>query len=103
VLAAFFARRNRLVWAAWAVVGITAAATLFYYNNGWVQHNAQRFTLDFWPVLLIPLALGLKEQFSAGQGRLWQGLIIYAVLLNTIALLLLEPLNWLFKLWPTWF
>lgn len=103
VLAAFFARRNRLVWAAWAAVGITAAATLFYYNNGWVQHNAQRFTLDFWPVLLIPLALGLKEQFSAGQGRLWQGLIIYAVLLNTIALLLLEPLNWLFKLWPTWF
>lgn len=103
VLAAFFAHRDRLVWAAWATVTITAFATLFYYNNGWVQHNAQRFTLDFWPVLLLPLALGLKAQFAAGQARLWQGLIIYAVLLNVLALLLLDPLNELLRAWPTWF
>ena len=103
VLAAFFARRDRLVWSAWATVGITVVATLFYYNNGWVQHNAQRFTLDFWPVLLVPLALGLKQQFAAGQGRLWQGLIGYAVLLNVIALVLIDPLNELFRAWPTWF
>ena len=102
VLAALFARRTGLVWAAWAVVGITAFVTLFYYNNGWVQANAQRFTLDFWPVLLIPLALGIKEQFAAGQGRLWQGLIVYAVLLNVIALLL-EPLNLLIQRWLSWY
>jgi hypothetical protein len=103
VLAAFFARRARLVWAAWVVVALTAFVTLFYYNNGWVQVNAQRFTLDFWPVLLIPLALGLKAQFAAGQGRLWQGLIIYAVALNVLALVLLEPLNELLRAWPSWF
>ncbi len=103
VLAAFFARRDRLVWAAWAVVALTAFVTLFYYNNGWVQFNAQRFTLDFWPVLLIPLALGLKAQFAAGQARLWQWLIGYAVALNVLALVLLEPLNELLRAWPTWF
>lgn len=103
VLAAFFARRDRLVWTAWIVVTVTILATLFYYNNGWVQLNGQRFTLDFWPVLLVPLALGLKRQFAAGQGRLWQGLIIYAVVLNAIALALLDPLNELFRAWPTWF
>ena len=103
VLAAFFARRDRLVWAAWAVVALTAFVTLFYYNNGWVQFNAQRFTLDFWPVLLIPLALGLKAQFAVGQARLWQWLIGYAVALNVLALILLEPLNELLRAWPTWF
>ena len=103
VLAAFFARRDRLVWAAWAVVALTAFVTLFYYNNGWVQFNAQRFTLDFWPVLLIPLALGLKAQFAAGQARLWQWLIGYAVALNVLATVLLEPLNELLRAWPTWF
>ena len=103
VLAAFFARRDRLVASAWASVGIIAVATLFYYNNGWVQLNGQRFTLDFWPVLLVPLALGLKRQFAAGQGRLWQGLIVYAVLLNAIALILMDPINDLFRAWPTWF
>ena len=65
VRAAFCARRDRLVWAAWAVVALTAFVTLFYYNNGWVQFNAQRFTLDFWPVLLIPLILRqLPESMS---------------------------------------
>ncbi|MBP7964456.1 MAG: hypothetical protein KBG20_19190 [Caldilineaceae bacterium] len=103
VLAAFFARRDRLVWTAWTVVALTLLATLFYYNNGWVQLNGQRFTLDFWPVLLVPLALGLKRQFAAGQGRLWQGLIVYAVLLNAIALALMDPINDLFRAWPTWF
>lgn len=93
VVAAFFAVRDRRVWAAWVSVFLMAFATLFYYNNGWMQVNGQRFTLDFWPLLLIPLALGLHRQFAAGQSRLWQGVILYAVFLNVIALLLLQPLN----------
>ena len=51
----------------------------------------------------IPLALGLKAQFAAGQARLWQWLIGYAVALNVLALVLLEPLNELLRAWPTWF
>jgi hypothetical protein len=93
VVAAFFAVRDRRVWAAWVSVLLMAFATLFYYNNGWMQVNGQRFTLDFWPLLLMPLALGLQRQFAAGQSRLWQGVILYAVLLNVLALVLLEPLN----------
>ena len=103
VLAALFARRDRIVRMAWATVGVTAFVMLFYYNNGWAQVNAQRFTLDFRPVLLVPLALGVKAQFEAGQGRLWRGLIAYAIVLNAIALVLLEPLDALFRLWLTWF
>ncbi len=103
VLAAFFAKGDRLVRVSWLVVAMTLLTTLFYYNNGWVQLNGQRFTLDFWPVLLVPLALGLKRQFAAGQERLWQGLIVYAVILNAIALILIDPLNELFRAWPTWF
>ena len=97
VVAAFFAVRDRRVWAAWAGVLLMTFATLFYYNNGWMQVNAQRFTLDFWPLLLIPLAVGLRQQFAAGQTRLWQGVILYAVLLNVIALVLLQPLNSLLR------
>lgn len=93
VVVAFFALRDRRVWAAWISVFLMAFATLFYYNNGWMQVNGQRFTLDFWPLLLIPLALGLQRQFAGGQSRLWQGMIVYAVLLNILALVLLGPLN----------
>jgi hypothetical protein len=99
VLAAFFAPRSRLTGAAWIAIAGMIGVTLFYYNDGWVQHNAQRFTLDFWPLLLVVIALGLKEQARQGQVRLWQGFIIYAVSLNLFALLLIDPLNRLLPLW----
>jgi len=103
VIAALLAARERRIWAAWASILAMAGATIFYYNNGWVQINAQRFTLDFWPLLLIPLVLGLRRQFAAGQARLWQGMIVYAVCLNLFALLLIDPLNRLFLVWQAWF
>ncbi len=80
---AFLARGPRLLLAgAWASVTLTLAHLLCYYNNGFVQYNAQRFTLDFMPVLIVLVALGAKRCGAP----LVKGLVAYAVVLNAIAL-----------------
>ena len=58
VFLAFWARGPRLLLAAaWTSVAFTLVHLLFYYNNGFVQFNAQRFTLDFMPILILLVAL----------------------------------------------
>lgn len=56
--------------------------TLFYYNNGYQQINCQRFTLDFIPLLVVPVALGLR----CTAEPLWRSLILWSVLLNAVML-----------------
>jgi hypothetical protein len=98
VLVAFYARRSdRFVQSMWAVIGLVVAATAFYYNNGWVQFNTQRFLLDLWPLLILLVALGLHHQREHSQ--LWKWLIGYAILLNAFALYLIGPLNALLNQW----
>ncbi len=105
VLAILFAERSprRTWWTLWTGAAVMAVIGLLYYNNGWRQINGQRFALDYWPLLLLPLASGLQRQFRAGQGRLWKALIGYAVALNVLALLLAGPLGWLLDAWPDLF
>jgi hypothetical protein len=74
---------------AWMAIGLTLLHMLFYYNNGYIQFNAQRFTLDFMPVLILLVALGLKNS-SADLQAFIKGLIIYAVALNSFVLLLMH-------------
>ncbi len=84
VFLAFWARGPRLLLAAaWASVAFTLAHLLLYYNNGFVQFNAQRFTLDFMPILILLVALGVRRSNPA----LVKGLIVYAVSLNIITLI----------------
>jgi 4-amino-4-deoxy-L-arabinose transferase-like glycosyltransferase len=86
LMAAFFAKwERRLIWAAWLTVALTTVYLLFWHNNGWVQFNTQRYTLDFMPVLLVLVALGTKQ----AEGRWWQYAIIYAIALNILALVLI--------------
>jgi hypothetical protein len=56
--------------------------TLMYQNNGWVQYNTQRFSLDFLPILML-LAIEGGKSFPTGWTK---ALIIYSVLLNMITL-----------------
>jgi hypothetical protein len=56
--------------------------TLMYQNNGWVQYNTQRFSLDFLPILML-LAIEGGKSFPT---RWTKALIIYSVLLNMITL-----------------
>lgn len=85
IFSAFMARGNRpLLIAAWASIALIIVPQLFYYNNGWMQYNAQRFTLDFWPVLFVLIALGAQH----APRRLWRAAILFAIALNVV--------NWAF-------
>jgi hypothetical protein len=86
VVLAWRARGPRwILLGTWAAVGLAALHMLCYYNNGWVQVNTQRFTLDFLPVLFLLLGLAVPYVDS----RILRGLILYAVGLNTLAVLIL--------------
>ncbi len=100
VFAGFKQPRLRACWAATALM---ACAHLLYYNNGWLQHNAQRFTLDFLPLLLVPLSLGLARQEGRAAARPWKWLIAYAVALNMLVLALMEPINAFLAFWADTF
>jgi len=52
--------------------------TCLYYNNGWVQINAQRFSLDYLPLLIVLTALGMHEV----SAKFWKPAIIFAVAMN---------------------
>ncbi len=87
VFFAFWAKWTKpLLWAAWTTIGLTLVAILFYFNNGSQQLNTQRFTLDFIPVLILLVALGVKHL----PERFWKGAIIYAFTLNAIALFYIQ-------------
>ncbi len=76
---------KRLLIAMWASIVFVALGGLLYYNNGWVQYNAQRFAVDFFPALMILVALGVKhvpEQY-------WKPLVVYAVFMNAVAMLVI--------------
>ncbi len=62
VFFAFKARgRSILLWGAWISVSLCLLHMLFYFSNGWVQENGIRYALDFFPVLIVLVALGMKN------------------------------------------
>jgi len=56
--------------------------TLLYYNNGYVQANTQRFSLDFLPIIIILVALSIKSI----PENLWKASVVYSIILNVLAL-----------------
>lgn len=84
VIAAFRAKGERLfVWGAWVSVLVTLIIALFYHNNGYIQYNTQRFSLDFLPVLILLVALGFNNS-SDDLRAYWKGMIVYSILLNAL-------------------
>lgn len=65
----------------WMTIGLIFIGLLFYHNNGMEQVNASRFTLDFYPLLMVLIALGAKY----APKWLFRSMVIYAILLNVIA------------------
>jgi hypothetical protein len=89
LLLAFRARWNRWVLvAAWVGTVAILAPTMLYYNNGWWQINAQRFSMDFVPVLILLTALGAKR----GLGPYWKGAILWSLFLNALAWMIIPAL-----------
>jgi hypothetical protein len=90
VFAAFWAVWKRpLVAAAWISIILTQGHLMVYYSNGWAQINAQRYTLDFLPIAVLLIALGLNRL----PDRVWKAAITYSIVLNFLALVLL-PRSW---------
>lgn len=87
---ALWAKWNRgLSITAWISILACLVHQLMYYNNGWVQYNTQRFSMDFFPLLIILVALGIKHI----PPRIWKPLILYSVALNAFTLLLLPAVR----------
>ena len=91
VFFAFRAREKPLfLLGAAASIAIALIHQLFYYNNGFLQYNAQRFALDVLPIVMVLLALGARRISDA-----WlKAAIAYAVVLNILALFLVPGLKW---------
>jgi hypothetical protein len=84
LVAAFWARWKRpLVLAAWLSIAATVGTLLVYFNNGFVQANFQRYTLDAMPVLMVLVAIGVQRRSLS----LWRALVVYAIGLNVVTLL----------------
>jgi hypothetical protein len=85
VFSALGARWTRgLLWGAWTSIALTTVHMLLYNSNGMIQSNANRYTLDFLPILIILVALGS----SRVPFVIWKGTIAYSVALNAVALFL---------------
>jgi hypothetical protein len=86
IIYAIWARwKKSLLITAWISILIVLIGTLSYYNNGWVQYNVQRFSMDFLPVLIILIALGIQH----GKKPFWKALILFSVILNAITMLII--------------
>jgi hypothetical protein len=85
VLLAFFAPMRRELVVGFFTAAVIAGIALFYHSNGYSQYNAQRYTLDWLPVIFMALALGPAREHS-GAFRL---LVIYGLGLNVATMLLL--------------
>jgi hypothetical protein len=86
----FFAFRARwtksLVWAAWLSMSLCVLHALFYFGNGWVQENGIRYALDFFPILIILVALGIKNI----DEKISKAAIVYSIALNLLAFSLIS-------------
>ena len=81
--------RDRTVRLLWLCVGLTAAALLPYFYQGWVQFG-YRYVLDALPYGIILVAVGL-------QGRSWPAVlftVVVSTLLNALGVYWGEKLGW---------
>ena len=69
---------------AWLTILVILIGQLFYHNNGYEQVNTSRFTLDFLPLLIVLMSLGMTKI----PMWLMKGMISYAVALNVISFII---------------
>jgi len=67
----------------WLTILFILMGVLLYHNNGWMQVNAQRFSLDFLPALMVLVALGSKEM----PYWLLRAFVIFSIGLNCFSFL----------------
>jgi hypothetical protein len=76
--------KRSLVLTAWLSIGLMLLFQLSLYTNGRIQVNTQRYMLDYLPILILLVALAGKRI----RPGILEGLTLYAIGLNLIALFL---------------
>ncbi len=90
ILISLFADIKKItVKAGWISIIMILLVSLLYYNNGWFQVNCQRFSLDFLPISMWLVGLGLKEN----NFKIFKYFVIYSVFLNIISLVIVPIIN----------
>ncbi|MFD0986993.1 hypothetical protein [Methyloligella solikamskensis] len=64
LLFAFLARWTRAFWIGLITCAFILGVTLFYHSNGFSQYSTQRYALDWLPIMLVFVALGLKREYA---------------------------------------
>src|SRR5450759_3946747 len=78
--------RDRRVAGGLLATLVIAVVNLMHFSQGWVQFG-YRFSLDFAPFVLIPVALG-TERLLAGRGRgaaAWGGVLVGGLIVASVA------------------
>ena len=77
--------RDRRVAGGLLATLVIAVVNLMHFSQGWVQFG-YRFSLDFAPFLLLPVALG-TERLLAGRGRgaAWGGVLVAGLIVASVA------------------
>ncbi len=81
--------KPHLLAAAWLSIVACALPILLYCSNGAVQFGGQRYTLDFFPILMLLVALGARR----APACVYRTTIAYAVVLNILSLVVLPRLG----------
>ena len=89
VLLALFVPLDRETIIGGFCAALILGITLFYHGNGFSQYNAQRFVLDWAPVLFFVLGLSVSKALRPALAVL----VIYAMGLNVVAMALLATLH----------
>lgn len=70
LLLALLAKWDRGFWFGLGIVAVILGMTLFYHSNGFSQYSAQRYALDWLPVLLLLLTRALAPAHTGLLGVL---------------------------------
>ncbi len=89
VLFAFFTPARRAVVIGGLCAALILGITLFYHGNGYSQYNAQRFVLDWMPVLVYVLALSVGKSLRPAFGLF----VTYGIALNVVTVAVLSVLK----------
>ncbi len=87
--------RNKTALACWSAIIPIALVSFTHGGYGWIQFG-YRFALDFYPFLLVLIALGLKSQLKDNGDLRWhqKTLITISILVNLWGVLWINKFGW---------
>lgn len=87
--------RNKIALACWSAIIPVALVSFTHGGYGWIQFG-YRFAVDFYPFLLVLIALGIKSQLKENGDLRWhhKTLIVLSILINTWGILWINKFGW---------